>query len=206
MHMQLCEYPQLGAQTPRPWPQSLGQPSPSHLTLKGVGVKKLQNLHFFDNNSFVVSNGKEMATPNFVAMGGVSAHPVGDIRNPACTCAIPVRSVFARTAQHSVQCSAAVQMLSLPPTSVECGFDTCPPILDPPDAIPFLFSCARAVCLRCACANARKRLKVGFFQKFPIFSKLTLVLILPMLPMHVSVLLCPIRVFLGQIFGIWPIP
>ena len=75
-------------------------PPPSHTNL--------QILHFFDTHSFVVSNGMEMATPNFVAMGGVSAHPVGDIRNPVCVYAISVRSVYARTAQHSVQCSAAV--------------------------------------------------------------------------------------------------
>ena len=99
-------------------------PPPSHTNL--------QNLHFFDTNSFVVSNGKEMATPNFVAMGRVSAHPVGDICDPARVCVFSVRCVFVRTAQHSEQCSAAVQMLSLPPTSVECGFDTCPPYFGPP--------------------------------------------------------------------------
>ena len=99
------------------WLRSDPPPPPSHTNL--------QNLHFFDTNSFVVSNGKEMATPNFVAMGGVSAHPVGDIHNPARVCAFPVRNVFAQTVQHSEQCSAAVQMLSLPPTSLECGFDTC---------------------------------------------------------------------------------
>ena len=124
-----------------------------------------------------MSNGKEMATPNFVAMGGVSAHPVGDIRDPARVCAIPVRSVFARTAQHSVQCSAAVQMLSLPPTSVECGFDTCPPYFGPSQC-DSVFIFVRACCV---CVNTRRRLKVGFFQKFSIFSKMTLVLIFSML-------------------------
>ena len=56
----------------------LTPPPPSHTNL--------QILQFFDTNSFVVSNGMEMATPNFVAMGGVSAQPVGDIRNPARVC------------------------------------------------------------------------------------------------------------------------
>ena len=60
-----------------------------------------------------------------------------------------------------------------------------PPILDPSDAIPFLFSCMRAVCVRCVRVNTRRWLKVGFFQKFSIFSKMTLVFIFSMLPMHV---------------------